>query len=52
MLIYFRKFNIKRTTTNLKVPYFVKDTFNTDFTGQLRRYDNFIQTKMCLHIKH
>jgi hypothetical protein len=36
-VIFFRKYNVRRTTANLKVPYFVKDSFNTDFTGQLRK---------------
>lgn len=37
------KYHVKRTTSNMKVPYFVKDTFNTDFTGQLRRLESTIE---------
>lgn len=31
------KYNVKRATANLRVPYYVKDSFSTDFTGSLRR---------------
>lgn len=37
------KYHVRRTTANLKVPYFVKDTFNTDFTGQLRKLEAAIE---------
>ncbi len=29
----------RKMTQNLKVPYFVKDTFHQDFQGSLRRYE-------------
>jgi len=37
------KYNVRRTTSNLKIPYHVKESFRTDFTGSLRRLESSIE---------
>jgi len=37
------KYNIQRKTTNLKISYYVKDSFSTDFTGSLRKLEREIE---------
>jgi len=37
------KYHIRRTTTNLHIPYFVKDSFKNDFTGSLRKLESNIE---------
>ncbi len=32
------RYSVRKVTSNLRVPYFVKDTFHKDFQGSLRRY--------------
>ena len=34
---YFSKYNVKRVTSNLRIPYYVKDSFSSDFSGSLRK---------------
>ena len=33
-----RKYNVKRVTSNLRIPYYVKDSFSSDFSGSLRKW--------------
>jgi DnaJ family protein B protein 12 len=37
------KFHVRRTTANLHIPYFVKETFKSDFTGSLRKLESSIE---------
>jgi len=37
------KYNIQRKTTNLKISYYVKESFSTDFTGSLRKLEREIE---------
>lgn len=37
------KYHVRRTTNNLHIPYFVKDSFKTDFTGSLRKLESQIE---------
>ena len=39
----FSKYNVRRTTSNLKIPYHVKESFRTEFTGSLRRLESSIE---------
>lgn len=38
-----KKYSIQRTTTNLRVPYYVKETFHKEFSGSLRRLEAGIE---------
>jgi len=38
-----QKYNVKRATSNLRIPYYVKDSFSADFTGSLRRLESSIE---------
>ena len=40
---YFSKYNVRRTTSNLKIPYHVKESFRTEFTGSMRRLESSIE---------
>jgi len=37
------KYSVRRTTSNLKIPYHVKESFRTEFTGSLRRLESSIE---------
>merc|ERR1712136_290485 len=37
------KYNVRRTTSNLKIPYHVKESFRTEFTGSMRRLESSIE---------
>jgi len=37
------KYHVRRTTTNLHIPYFVKESFKSDFTGSLRKLESSIE---------
>jgi len=37
------KYNVKRVTSNLRIPYYVKDTFSSDFSGSLRKLESSIE---------
>jgi len=38
-----QKYNVKRMTTELEVPYFVKETFANDYQGNLKRLEAGIE---------
>jgi len=37
------KYHVRRTTANLHIPYYVKDTFKSDFSGSLRKLESSIE---------
>jgi len=37
------KYNVKRATSSLRIPYYVKDSFSSDFTGSLRKLESNIE---------
>ena len=37
------KYNIQRRTTNLKISYYVKDSFSADFTGSLKKLEREVE---------
>lgn len=45
------KYNVQRITSNLKVNYFVKDTFHQDFTGSLRRLEKQVEDEYVSHLR-
>jgi len=45
------KYNVQRFTSNMKVNYFVKDTFHQDFTGSLRRLEKQVEDEYVSHLR-
>ena len=37
------KYNIQRRTPNMKISYYVKDSFNSDFTGNLKKLEREVE---------
>jgi len=38
-----RTYQVRKTTSNMRIPYFVKDSFHADFQGSLRRLEASIE---------
>jgi DnaJ family protein B protein 12 len=47
-----RKFPIQRKTLNLKVPYFVKENFHTEYQGSLRRLEISVEEEYVTNLRH
>jgi len=47
-----QKYNVKRSTGELDVPYFVKETFNTDFQGNLKRLEAGIEEEYISNLRN
>jgi len=47
-----QKYNVKRQTTDLDVPYYVKETFATDFQGNLRRMESAIEEEYITNLRN
>jgi DnaJ family protein B protein 12 len=45
------KYTVMRRTTNIKVSYFVKDSFHQEFTGSLRKLERQIEDDFLSHLK-
>ena len=43
MCFFSSSFNYERKTQNLHVPYFVKQNFNTEYKGNLRRLEQQVE---------
>ncbi|XP_049863843.1 dnaJ homolog subfamily B member 12 isoform X2 [Schistocerca gregaria] len=46
------KFPVQRTTLNLKVPYFVKENFHTEYQGSLRRLEMSVEEEYINNLRH
>ncbi|CAH4034307.1 dnaJ homolog subfamily B member 14 [Pieris brassicae] len=46
------KYPVPRETVNLKVPYYVKDNFHTDYQGSLRRLEMAIEEEYIVNLRH
>ncbi|XP_047542344.1 dnaJ homolog subfamily B member 12 [Vanessa atalanta] len=46
------KYPVPRETVNLKVPYYVKENFHTDYQGSLRRLEMAIEEEYLVGLKH
>lgn len=46
------RYNVKRTTTDLDVPYYVKETFANDFQGNLRRMESAIEEEYITNLRN
>ncbi|PSN48438.1 DnaJ subfamily B member 12 [Blattella germanica] len=47
-----RKFPIQRKTLNLKVPYYVKENFHTEYQGSLRRLEITVEEEYITNLRH
>ncbi|XP_063390989.1 dnaJ homolog subfamily B member 14 [Cydia fagiglandana] len=46
------KYPVPRETVSLKVPYYVKDNFHTDYQGSLRRLEMAIEEEYIVGLRH
>ncbi|KAL0808312.1 hypothetical protein ABMA28_012803 [Loxostege sticticalis] len=46
------KYPVARETANLKVPYYVKENFHTDYQGSLRRLEMSIEEEYLVGLRH
>ncbi|KAI5631936.1 dnaJ domain-containing protein [Phthorimaea operculella] len=46
------KHPVPRETANLKVPYYVKENFHTDYQGSLRRLEMAIEEEYIVNLRH
>ncbi|XP_026326293.1 dnaJ homolog subfamily B member 12-like isoform X2 [Hyposmocoma kahamanoa] len=46
------KYPQPRETANLKVPYYVKENFHTDYQGSLRRLEMTIEEEYIVNLRH
>jgi len=47
-----QKYNVKRATGELEVPYFVKETFVADFQGNLKRLESGIEEEYISNLRN
>jgi len=48
---YTNKYSVQRRTSNLRVNYYVKESFHQEFTGSLRRLEKSIEDDYLSHLK-
>nr|CAD7200562.1 unnamed protein product [Timema douglasi] len=46
------KFPVKRNTLNLKVPYYVKENFHSEYQGSLRRLEISVEEEYVTNLRH
>lgn len=46
------KFPVPRETYNLKVPYYVKENFHSDYQGSLRRLEMSVEEEYLVNLRH
>ncbi|GBP63666.1 DnaJ homolog subfamily B member 12 [Eumeta japonica] len=46
------KYPVPRETINLKVPYYVKENFHTDYQGSLRRLEMAVEEEYIVNLRH
>lgn len=46
------KYNIQRKTTNMKISYYVKENFHSEFTGSLRKLERQIEEEYIQHLRN
>ena len=47
-----RKYSVLRTTQGLKVPYYVKENFHTEYQGSLRRLEISVEEEYLNNLRH
>lgn len=48
---YSRKYTVKKQTQNLQVPYYVKDDFNVEYRGELRRIERMVEEEYLSQLR-
>lgn len=51
-LYLYRKYTIARKTNALKIPYYVKDNFHTEYQGSVGRLDTSVEEEYLNTLKH
>ncbi|XP_037916343.1 dnaJ homolog subfamily B member 14 isoform X2 [Hermetia illucens] len=46
------KYSVQRRTNNLRVPYYVKDNFHTEYQGSVGRLEASVEEDFINHLKH
>jgi len=46
------KYNIQRKTTNMRISYYVKENFHSEFTGSLRKLERQIEEEYIQHLRN
>jgi len=46
------KFNIQRKTANMRISYYVKENFHSEFTGSLRKLERQIEEEYIQHLRN
>lgn len=46
------KYSVKRITNGLKIPYYVKDSFYSDYQGSVSRLEESVEEDFINHLKH
>lgn len=47
-----RKYSVLRTTQGLRVPYYVKENFHTEYQGSLRRLEISVEEEYLHNLRH
>lgn len=47
-----RKYSIQRTTQDLKVPYYVKENFHSEYQGSLRRLEISVEEEYMINLRN
>lgn len=49
---FYSKYPVARKTVNLRVPYFVKENFHTEYQGSLRRLEMSVEEEYITSLRH
>ncbi|XP_037950409.1 dnaJ homolog subfamily B member 12 [Teleopsis dalmanni] len=47
-----QKYSVKRETNSLKIPYYVKDNFYSEYQGSVLRLEESVEEEFITHLKH
>lgn len=48
----FRKYSVPRVTNNMKVTYYVKDNFHSEYSGSVGRLEATVEEEYVSNLKH
>jgi len=49
---YYRKYSVARKTNGLKIPYYVKDNFHSEYQGSVGRLEASVEEEYINNLKH
>lgn len=52
VLLFLSKYSVKRETNGLKIPYYVKDNFYSEYQGSVARLEESVEEDFVNHLKH